>query len=75
MKCIVISSIVDVILSMSETVQDIHMSKINIDLNTNPKTMGAFKKLYKTFSDPNRFLAAVKSADEENKAEHRMTIM
>lgn len=75
MKCIVISSIVDVILSMSETVQAIHMSKINIDLNINPKTMGAFKKLYKTFSDPNRFLAAVKSADEENKAEHRMTIM
>jgi hypothetical protein len=75
MKSIVITPIVDVIRSMSEIIQDIHMSKISIDLNTNPKTMGAFKKLYKTFSDPNKFLTAVKYADAENKAEHRMTIM
>lgn len=75
MKCMVISSIVEVILNMSETVQEIHMSKISIDLNTNPKTMGAFKKLHKTFSDPNKFLAAAAAADKENRAENKMTLM
>lgn len=75
MKCVVISSIVEVIRDMSDTVQSIHMSKMCIDLNTNPKTMSAFKKLYKTFSDPNLFMDAAKVADAENKAEHRMTIM
>ena len=76
MKAVVISSITDVARSLTESVQEIHMgNKYNIDLNTNPTTMRAFKRMYKAFSDPRMFLNAAKSADEENEKEGRMKLM
>lgn len=76
MKAVVISSITEVARSLTESVQEIHMgNKYNIDLNTNPTTMRAFKRMYKTFCDPQMFLDAAKSADDENEREGRMKLM
>lgn len=76
MKAVVISSITEVARSLTESVQEIHMgNKYNIDLNTNPITMRAFKRMYRAFSDPQMFLDAAKSADEENEKEGRMKLM
>ena len=76
MKAVVISSITEVARSLTESVQEIHMgNKYNIDLNTNPITMRAFKRMYKAFSDPRMFLNAAKSADDENEKEGRMKLM
>lgn len=76
MKAVVILSITEVARSLTESVQEIHMgNKYNIDLNTNPITMRAFKRMYKAFSDPRMFLNAAKSADDENEKEGRMKLM
>ena len=76
MKVVVISSITNVARNLTESVQEIHMGKkYDIDLNTNPVTMKAFKRMYRAFSDPQMFLNAAKSADEENEKEGRMKLM
>lgn len=60
--------------NLAELVQSIHVKK-TIDLNTEPTVQTAFKKLNKSFISPENFINAQTVADEENRAEGRMTIM
>ena len=60
--------------NLADIVQKIHV-KVNIDLNTIPEVQAAFRQLNKAFLDPNNFKKAQTTADAENMAEGRMTIM
>lgn len=63
-----------VMASMADMVQQIHV-RAEIDLNNEEKVQIAFRQLNKAFCDPNNFKKAQTTADEENAAEGRMTIM
>lgn len=60
--------------NMANLVQQIHV-RVELDLNTIPEVQTAFRQLNKAFLDPNNFKKAQETADEENIAEGRMTIM
>ena len=63
-----------VMASMADTVQQIHV-RAEIDLNKEEKVQTAFRQLNKAFCNPQNFRKAQATADEENAAEGRMTIM
>lgn len=63
-----------VMASMADMVQQIHV-RAEIDLNKEEKVQVAFRQLNKAFCDPHNFKKAQTTADEENAAEGRMTIM
>lgn len=63
-----------VMASMADMVQQIHV-RSEIDLNKEEKVQVAFRQLNKAFCDPHNFKKAQTTADEENAAEGRMTIM
>ena len=63
-----------VMASMADMVQQIHV-RAEIDLNNEEKVQIAFRQLNKAFCDPHNFKRAQTTADEENAAEGRMTIM
>lgn len=60
--------------NLADMVQQIHV-RVEMDLNTVPEVQTAFRQLNKAFLDPNNFKKAQMTADEENAAEGRMTIM
>ena len=60
--------------NLADMVQQIHV-RVELDLNTVPEVQTAFRQLNKAFLDPNNFKKAQTTADEENIAEGRMTIM
>lgn len=64
-----------VMANLSETVAQIHCGKVDIDLNNEPEVQTAFRQLNKAFCNPQNFKTAQTTADEENMAEGRMTIM
>ena len=72
---LVIEEIFNVSRSLSKTVQEIHVGKKVIDLNTNPQISSAFKKLNKAFVQPRNFVNAVQNADKINEAEGRIKLM
>lgn len=71
---LVISEPKRVMKNLADTVQEIHV-RVNLNLNDVPEIQSAFRQLNKAFLDPNNFKKAQTTADEENMAEGRMTIM
>ena len=72
---LVIEEIYKVAKSMSEMVQTIHVGKIVVDLNNDPRVARSFKRLNKAFVSPDNFIIASKTADAANAEEGRMKLM